>query len=67
MTYLDLDAIRKRSDDYLGLADRMDDGRIPGLNSQTTAAAIGFLASLTAADVPDLLDEVERLRAELED
>ena len=60
MTHLDLDAIRKRSDDYLGLADRMNDDR-------TTAAAIGFAAVLTAADVPDLLAEVERLRAELED
>jgi hypothetical protein len=55
MTYLDLDAIRQRSDDYLNI------------DSRATPAAIGFLAVLTASDVPDLLDEVERLRAELEE
>lgn len=62
MTYLDLDAIRRRSDDYLNIADRMVDE-----DQSKARAAIGFAAVLTASDVPDLLDEVERLHAELEE
>lgn len=63
---IDLEAIRARSARYLGIADRLDDkGNLPDLSSSATASAIGFAASLTAADVLDLLAEVDRLRTEL--
>ena len=62
----EFDAIRERSDRYLALADRLDaNGRLPGVSAASTAHALGLAASLTAADVPDLIAEVQRLADEL--
>lgn len=65
MTGAELAEIQGRSERYLGLADRMTDGKLPGLSREATSLAIGLSASLTAADVPDLIDEVRRLAAAL--
>lgn len=59
---LDLEAIRERSDAYEALADKMVGGQLPDLSPTASASAIGLSASLTAADVPGLITEVEKLR-----
>ena len=63
---LDLDPIRERSSRYLNLADELADGKLPGMGRGATATTLGLSASLTAADVPDLLAEIDRLRTLVE-
>jgi hypothetical protein len=53
---VDLDAVRRRSNAYMTLADQM---------KTTHSFGLGLLAALSAADVPDLLTEVQALRAEV--
>lgn len=64
MSDFDLAAIKERRDRYESLADELDgNGCLPNMSSETTARTIGIAASFTAGDVPDLIAEVERLRA----
>lgn len=59
---VDLDAICQRADKLAALADREK----TGFKGQAYVTAVALAANLSAADVPDLLAEVDRLRAELE-
>jgi hypothetical protein len=59
---IDTEAVRQRMAKLESFADQ----DATGLKGPAYTTAVALAANLSAADVPDLLDEVQRLRAELD-
>lgn len=58
LTETELAEIKERAARLAEIADQLTDGKLPDLSRTATATAIGLAATLSAGDVPRLLDEL---------